>query len=934
MLLCFACTEALFSQTGGITGRVLDAASNLGLESATVSILDKDSSLVSYKLSDKNGDFLFDRLPAKKQLLLNITYVGYQSFSKLIQLRDHAIDTLNVSLALNLTDTNSVVVTAAIPVRMNGDTLEINPAAFKMKPDAVVEELLNQVPGITIWSDGTITVNGQKVKNFFVDGKPFLGSSDPKIATQNLPKTAIEKIQVYQEYDRTYKERKTQRQDSTLTMNVKLKEDSKTGYFGKISAGYGSGKRFETDFSLQLYNKKTSFGIGGGYNNINKNIDNLQQLFQNNTYRNYNPNLYYVGEFGAEGINKNHSIGGVFVHNFIETSNSRQNNRITVNYNKSGNATNVSNLSLQNRTTSENPQFEKQEGIRSDAGNKHDIGLNYVLTNSYNDELTINGRATFNNQNGRSVSGIEVRNPAGQLQSTNNTTSTETGSNNVESMDLVFSKTDADKPLKKFRVQYNLNNNDAVSERTVQSAFSSYTETAKDTSYNRNYNTHNSSFNTGATFEYGGLKRLLLGRYNLFGIDLSFNQWLNYTRSVSNNKVADFDSTTNSFIDNSNLSYQNKREVFEYTPYLALSKSFFKWSDKFYKNFFFEVRLLDDIKTDKNQSSIATRNLNRNFKFFRYEAGFSHNYTRQEKYQYYTSVNYRKNYEFPSIDQLYPVVDDINAYSIRLGNPNLKNKTNHTVEGYANFNSNNQKSLYTFYSSINTGYTFSLNPVSDSVINDPSGKRIYYYINTDKSMNSYLNLELNLSRKLKKSSIQLTYKGAFNNSKTPNYIDNIYTTSSNNNSTHEAALQFSLRSLMVFNFGEIWNTYHTRQTGQGLTPSSTSLNTTKLGITLNVPNNVTFSSTLNHIYNSSLDDPTILWNAFVSYRFMKQQGELKFSAMDLLKQYQNISNSIDIYGTTTRITNGLQQYFLLTFSYYPRKFGKKELKQKTNEQVW
>jgi hypothetical protein len=59
---------------------------------------------------------------------------------------------------------------------------------------------------------------------------------------------------------------------------------------------------------------------------------------------------------------------------------------------------------------------------------------------------------------------------------------------------------------------------------------------------------------------------------------------------------------------------------------------------------------------------------------------------------------------------------------------------------------------------------------------------------------------------------------------------------------------------------------------------------------------------------------------------MKQQGELKFSAMDLLKQYKNISNNVNTYGTSTRIKNGLQQFFLLTFSSYPRKFGKTEIK--------
>jgi hypothetical protein len=67
---------------------------------------------------------------------------------------------------------------------------------------------------------------------------------------------------------------------------------------------------------------------------------------------------------------------------------------------------------------------------------------------------------------------------------------------------------------------------------------------------------------------------------------------------------------------------------------------------------------------------------------------------------------------------------------------------------------------------------------------------------------------------------------------------------------------------------------------------------------------------------------------------MKQQAEVKLSAMDLLKKYQNISNSVTEYGTSTRITNGLQQYFLVTFSYYPRKFGKTEIKKQVTTQEW
>jgi hypothetical protein len=171
------------------------------------------------------------------------------------------------------------------------------------------------------------------------------------------------------------------------------------------------------------------------------------------------------------------------------------------------------------------------------------------------------------------------------------------------------------------------------------------------------------------------------------------------------------------------------------------------------------------------------------------------------------------------------------------------------------------------------------------------------------------------------------YNGNFSTGQSPNYIDGRYNISQTMNMSNNATLQFSLRSFVVLNIGHTLQRYETKQTGAGLTAFKNTNNNTKLGLTVNYPTNFTFSTSLEQIDNSNLDKPILLWNSFATYRFMKQQGELKFSAMDLLKQYQNISNSVDAYGTSTRIVNGLQQYFLLTFSYYPRKFGKTVIKK-------
>src|SRR5882757_9158523 len=88
------------------------------------------------------------------------------------------------------------VVARRPPVEINNDTLEFNSENFKTQPNAVVEDLLRKMPGVTIESDGTVKVNGQTVKRVMVNGKEFF-TGDTKMATKNLNADAVDKVQVY-----------------------------------------------------------------------------------------------------------------------------------------------------------------------------------------------------------------------------------------------------------------------------------------------------------------------------------------------------------------------------------------------------------------------------------------------------------------------------------------------------------------------------------------------------------------------------------------------------------------------------------------------------------------------------------------------------------------------------------------------------------------
>ena len=267
---------------GRAKGLVQDSAYSFVLSSATVAVYkDSDSSLVGYNLPNNFGEFTVNKLPVETELRMIITHVGYKVFFKkfVIAKKDSLYNFGKINMLRRADDDtlSEVVVTAAAPMRINGDTLEFNAGAFKLDKNATTEDLLRRLPGFTIWGDGDITFNGRKINSLLVEGKPFMGG-DFSATTQNLPKDAIKKVQVYQQVD------ENNPLDSTMNVNLKLKDDKKMGYFGKVSGGYGTEDRYAADAMISGFNKKQQISVVGAINNINKVANSVNRLIESSSY--------------------------------------------------------------------------------------------------------------------------------------------------------------------------------------------------------------------------------------------------------------------------------------------------------------------------------------------------------------------------------------------------------------------------------------------------------------------------------------------------------------------------------------------------------------------------------------------------------------------------------------------------------------------------
>src|ERR1700733_12040323 len=154
-------------------------------------------------------------------------------------------------------------------IKIKGDTTEYNAAAFKIQPNAKVEDLLKQLPGIQVDKDGKITAEGQEVKKVLVDGEEFFGD-DPTLVTKNIRADMVDKVQLYDKKSDQATFTGIDDGQKTKTINIKLKEDKKNGMFGKAEAGDGTQNIYQGQLLFNAFKSKEKFSVYGTLGNNGK----------------------------------------------------------------------------------------------------------------------------------------------------------------------------------------------------------------------------------------------------------------------------------------------------------------------------------------------------------------------------------------------------------------------------------------------------------------------------------------------------------------------------------------------------------------------------------------------------------------------------------------------------------------------------------------
>jgi hypothetical protein len=899
LLLLTVTTLGVSQSSYNLEGTVLGTDEEPLLSATVVLLSQSDSTLVSFGLTDTKGRYKVMDVN-QGAYILQVTYLGYAQHNNQLDIGDDFNPMMEpIQLESAQYALEEVEITADhVPIVVKKDTLEYNAAAFQTQPNEVVEDLLRQLPGVEVDSDGTITAQGEEVQSVTVDGKEFFGD-DPTIATKNLPADAVEKVQIF---DRRSEAAEFSGLDDGVrekSINLELKEDRRKGQFGTLEAGYGTDDRYKGRLSLNRFSTRTQISAIGNFNNVN------EQGFSSADYVSFLQGIGFRNR--GNGIALNNGLSNGFVTTNAGGLNINHDISDDVELTFSYFLNDISNKvrSFTTRETfGESLSFIDDE-VNEELNNSTNHRLNAELEIEIDSSQDLTLRTNLVLNNGTSVfEGLSERSSNdGLLQNRSRQDYLNDGNSADLSGSAIYRKKFGKVKKRILTVQGSINDQTTDSDGDLIS--------------------DNSFFDSGVESFVDNLVQLQTQSddglsYRLqtsFVEPLSTNTFLElrYERQNFNNKirrvVEDIVAGTADF--NEDLSNLYQRDY----VYDRASLTWHLNTDNT------SLSLEGAVQNSVLQGDILTEDLgvitsieNKVFRFLprinlRHELGQSQNI----RLRYSTSVNE------PSIQQLQPVPDNSDPINVFAGNPDLIPEYSHTLRlNYVNFD---QFSFRSFFAFINARYT--LNNITNATVIDENFTQFTQPVNVDYDFNISGNLNFSTPLKLLRTRLNVGTRLSYNNSLVfINGIENI-----RNRWTPSVNARIENRSKKKIDW-EIGGRYSFNVTNYNLSDRDQSFSNQSVftDITYNIKQSFAINTGLdvNFYSEEQFGEATTVpvWKASVSKYLLKNQKlEIKLSVFDILNQNVGISRSNGLNFIENSEIISLGPYGLLSVIYAIRSNG-------------
>lgn len=894
-----------------IKGNIADTTAHISLSNAVIAVLRaNDSVLLQFTRSHKNGGFELNTLPGIKSFIM-VSYPNYADFidTLFIQPGQTVIDLGTIYLETKTHLLQEIIVqqrVAAIKVR--GDTTEFKADSFHTGPNANVQDLLKQLPGIQVNAKGEITAQGERVRKVLVDGEEFF-SDDPAVVTQNLRADYVDKVQVYDKKSDQAVFSGIDDGQKTKTINLTLKEDKKKGYFGKVEAGTDATQYHYEKAMVNSFQKKRKFAAY--VTNDNTRYESLNWNEKSNYGNDLNRNTdvqddgsVWISQTSDEfssgaGLPNSTTAGATYGNKWNED---KQNINGTYQYNHLnivGQTNSITQYILPD-TTFINKVQQNANNIRQ----RHRMNAVYEwqIDSTSSLKVTVTGSQIKRNDNnlytGQSIS------QEGQIINQTDRTTTLDGTENNFLSNIFWRKKykKAGRTLS-FNGNLNFSGRNNTGFLTAQNSFYDKTGFLSSAQNINQYKTNSENLSgVDGKFVYTEplWKKIFLElnyRFGFSGNDAIRNTFAK--DSVNGQYDIGVDSLTNHF--KYNINSQSGGATFRYN---AKKINFSAGTGIGITSF-----RLNDI----------LQNTNRTIQFTNFLPTASVNFT--PKTQRKISLTYTGSTRNPSLVQIQPFVDNTDPLNINIGNPNLKQEFNHRFQlSVSDFKVLKSRNIY-----VSGNFNLTNNAISSSSTVDSSGRRINQAVNVDGNYSGNIFMFYSFE-------IVPTWIGGFSSTPEVNRYINFINGKKNINDNRNInfGVYFGRWSNKNVNF------YVNADFSRNYSRSSISPNnitrywsyTPYINFTAKLPAKLYFEANSNitiyektSVFTGNAD--VYLVNASLKKTFSKNDNwELKFSVNDLLNQNKGINRNIssNFIAQTTQQT--IQRYFLLSLAYNFNKNGK------------
>ncbi|WP_376777132.1 outer membrane beta-barrel family protein [Flavobacterium covae] len=258
--IVFNAQEKQFIKKITITGRLVDKTTQQPLEYATITVINPSNNKpVNGTVTDLKGEFTLQNTSGN--FILKYEYLSFKTLLTTPKLYNENLDIGIISLEPDAKILSEVVVRSE---RTTVD-LKLDKKVFTVGKDILVRggtvsDVLDNIPSISISSEGTVALRGNENVRILIDGKPTNAVSVTD-ALKMIPADAIDKVETVTTPSARY-----DAEGGGGIINIILKQGKNQGINGSIIVAVGTPKNNSLSTNVNYKNEMINFFSTVGYN--------------------------------------------------------------------------------------------------------------------------------------------------------------------------------------------------------------------------------------------------------------------------------------------------------------------------------------------------------------------------------------------------------------------------------------------------------------------------------------------------------------------------------------------------------------------------------------------------------------------------------------------------------------------------------------------